>query len=100
MSFIIMQLSLKYYSLDVTISFCKFWFENDSLTTIQISSLVRRLICFHSLNVHFFHYLILYGKIYRNITMPDHTKISGYTPEAFAKMLKSLQVGLSRHIAN
>ena len=26
-----MQLSLTCYSLDVTISFCKFWFENDTL---------------------------------------------------------------------
>ena len=34
MSFIIMQLSLTYYSLGVTISFCKFWFEND--TSIQV----------------------------------------------------------------
>ena len=35
MSFIIMlimQLSLTYYSLGVTISFCKFWFENDTDT--------------------------------------------------------------------
>ena len=29
-----MQLSLTYYSLGVTISFCKFWFEND--TSIQV----------------------------------------------------------------
>ena len=27
-------------------------------------------------------------------------EISGYTPEAVAKMLKLTQVGLSRHIAN
>ena len=26
-----MQLSLTYYSLGVTISFCKFWFENDTM---------------------------------------------------------------------
>ena len=26
-----MQLPLTYYSLGVTISFCKFWFENDTL---------------------------------------------------------------------
>ena len=29
-----MQLSLTYYSQGVTISFCKFWFEND--TSIQV----------------------------------------------------------------
>ena len=33
MSFIIMQLSLTYYSLGVTISFWKFWFENATLIT-------------------------------------------------------------------
>ena len=33
MSFIIMQLSLTYYSLGVTISFWKFWFENVTLIT-------------------------------------------------------------------
>ena len=32
--------------------------------------------------------------------MPGHGKISGYTPEAVAKMLKSIQVGLSGDIAN
>ena len=32
-SFIIMQLSLTYYSLGVTISFWKFWFENATLIT-------------------------------------------------------------------
>ena len=33
MSFIIVQLSLTYYGLGVTISFCKFWFENDNFDT-------------------------------------------------------------------
>ena len=33
--------------------------------------------------------MILHDKIYRNITMPDHAKISGYTPEAAAKMLQA-----------
>ena len=32
--------------------------------------------------------------------MPDHAKISRYNPEAVAKMLKSIQAGLSRHIGN
>ena len=40
-----MQLSLTYYSLGVTLSFGKFWFENDTLITGQILPLVRRLVC-------------------------------------------------------
>ena len=35
MSFIIVQLSLTYYGLGVTISFCKFWFGNDTLTQVR-----------------------------------------------------------------
>ena len=35
MSFITVQLSLTYYGLDVTISFCKFWFENDTLIQVR-----------------------------------------------------------------
>ena len=31
-----MQLSLTYYSLGVTISFCKFWFENDTLIQVRL----------------------------------------------------------------
>ena len=31
----------------------------------------------------------MYDKIHRNITMPDHAKISGYTPEAVVKILKA-----------
>ena len=30
-----MQPSLKYYSLGVTISFCKFWFENNTLIQVR-----------------------------------------------------------------
>ena len=30
-----MQLSLTYESLGVTISFCKFWFENDTLIQVR-----------------------------------------------------------------
>ena len=40
MSFIIMQLSLTYYSLGVTISFCKFWFENDTLIQVRYCHLL------------------------------------------------------------
>ena len=34
------------------------------------------------------------------MTMLDHAKISRYNPGAVAKMLKSIQVGLSERIAN
>ena len=35
---IIMQLLLTCYSLDVTISFCKFWFENDTVTHLDTAT--------------------------------------------------------------
>ena len=35
-----MQLSLTYYSLGVTISFCKFWFENDTLIQVRYCHLL------------------------------------------------------------
>ena len=35
-----MQLSLTYYSLDVTTSFCKFWFENDTLIQVRYCHLL------------------------------------------------------------
>ena len=53
-------------------------------------TLVRCLVYFHSLYVNFFLFLILHDKIYRNITMPDHAEISGYTLEGVAKMLKAV----------
>ena len=40
MSFIIMQLSLTYYSLGVTKSFCKFWFENDTSIHVRYCHLL------------------------------------------------------------
>ena len=40
MSFIIMQHSLTYYSLGVTISFCKFWFESDTLIQVRYCHLL------------------------------------------------------------
>ena len=46
MSFVIMysyatvQLSLTYYSLGVTISFFKFWFENDTLIQVRYCHLL------------------------------------------------------------
>ena len=35
-----MQLSLTYYSLDVNITFCKFWFENDTLKQVRYCHLL------------------------------------------------------------
>ena len=35
-----MQLSLTYYSLCVTISFCKFWFESDTLIQVRYCHLL------------------------------------------------------------
>ena len=35
-----MQLSLTYYSLGVTVSFCKFWFENDTLIQVRYCHLL------------------------------------------------------------
>ena len=40
MSFRIMQLSLIYCSLGVTISFCKFWFENDTFIQVRYCHLL------------------------------------------------------------
>ena len=37
---LIMQLSLTYYSLGGTISFCKFWFENDTLIQVRYCHLL------------------------------------------------------------
>ena len=40
MSFIIVQLSLTYYGLGVTISICKFWFEYDTLIQVRYCHLL------------------------------------------------------------
>ena len=40
MSFIIMQLSLTYYSLGVTISFSNFWLEDDTLIQVRYCHLL------------------------------------------------------------
>ena len=65
-----MQLSLTYYCLGVTISFCKFWFENDTLVQVRYChllgiwrvSIVDILICS-------FFFLILHDKIYVDICL-------------------------------
>ena len=35
-----MQLSLTYYNLAITISLCKFWFENDTLMQVRYCHLL------------------------------------------------------------
>ena len=35
-----MQLPLAYYNLGVTISFCKFWFENETLIQVRYCQLL------------------------------------------------------------
>ena len=40
-----MQVSLKYYSLGVTISFCTFWFENDTLIQVRYRSSRPAVFC-------------------------------------------------------
>ena len=67
MSSKIMQLSLTYYSLGVTISFCNFWFENDTLIEYGYCHLlgVWRVFIVDILISFFF--LILHDKIYVDI---------------------------------
>ena len=48
-----MQLSLTYYSLGVTISFCKFWFENDTLMQVRYYHLLG-IWCVFIVDVSFF----------------------------------------------
>ena len=93
MSFIIMNFSLTYYIWVSLYHFASFGLK---------MPIVRHLVRFHSWYVNFFSFvfLILFDKKYRNITMPNHTKISGYTLKAVAKMLTPIQVGLSGHIAH
>ena len=40
MSFIIVQLSLTYYGVGATISFSKFWFENDTFIQVRYCHLL------------------------------------------------------------
>ena len=69
LSFTIMQLSLTYYSLGVTISFCKFWYENDTLIQVGYCHLLG-IWCVPIVDVlisSFF--LILCDKIYVGICL-------------------------------
>ena len=64
-----MQLPLTYYSLSVTISFCKFWFENDTLIQVRCCHLLGIWCVFivDMLISSFFFFLILHDKIYVDI---------------------------------
>ena len=67
MSFIIMQLSLTYYSLCVILSFCKFWVENDILIQVRYCHLLG-ICCVFTVDMlisSFF--LILHDTIYVDI---------------------------------
>ena len=67
MSFIIIQLLSTYYSLGVTISFCKFWFENDTLIQVRYCHLLG-IWCFFIVNMLIASFLfILLDKIYVDI---------------------------------
>ena len=68
MSFIIMQLSLTCCSLGVTISFYKFWFENDALIQARYCHLLGICcIVIVDMLISSFFSLILQDKIYVDI---------------------------------
>ena len=80
-----MQLPLIYYSLGVTISFCKFWFENDTLIQIRYCHLlgiwyvfvVDKLfsaIFFFFCSAHDKIYVDIYLKIFRCILVLIHIR--------------------------
>ena len=54
-----MQLPLTYYSLGVTISFCKFWFENDTLKQVK-GYLLKMWHLKHRLRFFLFHRKIMF----------------------------------------
>ena len=95
MSFIIMQLSLTYYSLGVTISFCKFWFENDTLIQVRYCHLlgiwcvfiVDMLISSFFLILHDKIYVDIYLKIFRCILVLRQTIKCGLTLELVRVMI-------------
>ena len=68
MSFIIVQLSLTYYGLGVTISFCKFWFENDTLIQVRYCHLLG-IWCVFTFDLLISPFLILHDKIYVDICL-------------------------------
>ena len=62
-----MQLSLTYYSLGVTVSFCKFWFENDTLIQVRYCHLLGIWYVFIVDILTLPLFLILHDKIYVDI---------------------------------
>ena len=69
-----MQVSLTYYSLGVTISFCKFWFENDTLIQVRYCYLLGIWCVFIVDMLISSLFLILHDKIYVDM----YLKIFGY----------------------
>ena len=61
-----MQHSLTYYGLGVTISFCKFWFENDTLIQVRYCHLLG-IWCVLTVDLLISPFLILHDKIYVDI---------------------------------
>ena len=59
-----MQLSLTYYSLGVTILFCKFWFENDTFIQVRYCHLLGIWCVFLVYMLISSFVLILHDKIY------------------------------------
>ena len=102
MSFIIMNFSLTYYIWVSLYHFASFGLKMTLWLHVRYCQLLDIWYVFivDMLNFFSFVFLILFDKKYRNITMPNHTKISGYTLKAVAKMLTPIQVGLSGHIAH
>ena len=66
-----MQLSLTYYSLGVTVSFCKFWFENDTLTQVRYCHLLG---IWHVFNVSFF---LFFDSLLDKVDVDIYLKIFG-----------------------
>ena len=62
-----MQLSLTYYSLGVTISFWKFWFENDTLIQVRYWHLLDIWCVFIVDMLISYFFVILHDKIYVDI---------------------------------
>ena len=64
-----MQLSLTYYSLGVTISFCKFWFESDNFIQVKYCHLLGIWCVFIVDMLISFFFLIPHDKTYVDICL-------------------------------
>ena len=69
-----MQLSLAYLSLGINISFCKFWFENDTLIQVRYCPLLGICCVFIVDMLISSFFLIVNDKVYVDICL----KIFGY----------------------